>query len=302
MSVHDGLDRPRVPRTTWVGLAAAAVYLVFAAVLGNVFGALAGDDETAEFVLSHYIPLPIAIVLGLVFLRYARWGRGVWAEAPTPTLRPRRWWLVSIPVLMVLLPLVQLPATPWGARPFGTVLVVVIGTILVGVGEELFFRGILVDAVRARHGELVTLLVTAIAFGLAHVVGSIWAGVPAAAILFQVTFLAMNGSLYYWVRRVSGRLWVAMAVHALTDCVLYLAAGPSRATDALTDQQDDRSADPLLATLQILLIIAAVVGLVSAAREDRRTRRLRREQTADTTTGTATTGTPATGTSTTGRP
>ncbi|ROP74061.1 CPBP family intramembrane glutamic endopeptidase [Curtobacterium sp. PhB115] len=271
------LANPRIPRTIWVGLAAAVVYLLLAAVLGNVLGDLAGDNDTTEFVLSHYIPLPVGILLGVVFLRYAGWGRSVWREAPTPTLRPRRWWLISIPVLMLLLPLAQLPSTPWGARPVSTVLVVIIGTILVGVGEELFFRGILVDAVRGHHGELVTMLVSSIAFGLAHVVGSIWVGVPFGAILFQVTFLAMNGSLYYWVRRVSGRLWVAMAVHAFTDCALYLASGPSRPTEALTNRQDDTSADPVLATLQTLLIIAAAVGVISAAREDHRTRQSQRQ-------------------------
>lgn len=39
------------------------------------------------------------------------------------------------------------------------------------------------------------MLTTSVVFGLAHVVGSVWAGVPAPAIAFQVTFLAMNGSL-----------------------------------------------------------------------------------------------------------
>lgn len=267
----DTRTETRVPRTIWVGLAAVVVYLFFAAVLGNVFGDLAGDDDTAEFVLSHYVPLPIAIIIAVLFLRWAGWGRSVWAERPTPTLQPRRWWLVSIPVLMVLLPLVQLVDVPWGARPLGTVLLVILGTAMVGFGEELVLRGILLDAVRARHGELVTMLVTAVVFALAHIVGSIWAGVPFAAILFQVAVLFMNGTLYYWVRRVSGRLWVAMAVHALTDCVLYLAAGPSRPTDALT-QPADAAPNPILAVGQTLLIVAAVLGVISAAREDHRNR------------------------------
>ncbi|RPE84619.1 hypothetical protein EDF28_0551 [Curtobacterium sp. PhB137] len=266
--------RAPIARTTWVGLAAVVVYVLFAAVLGNVLGDLAGDDDTAEFVLSHFIPLPIAIVFGLVFLRRSGWGRRVWSEPPTPTLRPRRLWLIAIPVLMLVLAFAQLGDSIGAGRTFGTVLIVLLGTLMVGFGEELFLRGILVEAVRGKHGELVTLLVTSVVFGLAHVVGSVWAGVPPAAILFQVSFLAMNGSLYYWVRRVSGRLWVAMLVHVLTDFVLYLASGPSRPTDALV-QPDDATSAPVLATVQTILIVLAVAGVVSAAREDHRARTAR---------------------------
>lgn len=45
--------RDRVPRRFWVGVAALVVYILFAAVLGNITGAFAPDgDVTAEFALS----------------------------------------------------------------------------------------------------------------------------------------------------------------------------------------------------------------------------------------------------------
>lgn len=114
----------------------------------------------------------------------------------------------------------------WAERSLGVIAVVALGTLLVGVGEELAIRGILLTAVRARHGEFVTLLVTALVFALAHIPGSIISGLPMAFIALQVGGLAIAGATYYWIRRVTGRLWVGILVHAFTDWVLYLAPRP----------------------------------------------------------------------------
>lgn len=267
----------RVPRRFWVGVVALVIYLLFAAVLGNIAGALAPDgDLTAEFALSHFIPLPIAIGLALWFVWWSGWWRDVWRNTSTLRLEPRRRWLIAIPVLLVALPLGQLPSVPWVERGLGTVLIVLVGTIMVGFGEEVVLRGILFVSLRERHGELVTLLVTSLLFGAAHVVGSVWAGVPPAAILFQVAALSMTGSLYYWVRRVTGRLWVGMAIHALTDFTLYLASGEASAAEAMASSDDLGPLTPVLATIQSLLIALAVAGVISAAREDHRARKARR--------------------------
>jgi len=272
----DRISTRGVTRTSWAGLAAAVSYVLMAAVLGSLIGDRAPSDD-AEFALSHLVPLPIAIALGLLFVfRWSGWDpRRVFRETPTVQLTPRRWWLVSIPVLMVAISLTQVPEISWSDQAAGMVVIVVSATIMVGVGEELFFRGILLESIRARHGELVTLLGTAALFGLGHVVGSLWAGAPPLIVLLQVSALMMDGALYYWVRRVTGRLWVAMAVHALTDCVLYLSSGASSTSEAFV-QSSDGGTNWALAVMETALIVAAVAGVVSAAREDHRTRRERR--------------------------
>lgn len=262
------------PRSIWLALAAVVVYVLLAAGLANLLSGLVGDDqELAEFSLGHFIPLAIAIVGLLLFLRWARWGADVWRERPTPTLTPRRWWLISIPVLVVLLPISQLGDVPWAARPIGYVLVIAAGTLMVGFGEELLIRGVLLTAIRARHGELVTLLGTSVVFALAHIPGSIIAGVPVAVIAFQVAFLAAAGASYYWVRRVTGRLWVAMVAHAFTDWVLYLASGAGTPAASLPQAHSSESPDPFQATFQTLLLIATTVSIISVVREDRRNKR-----------------------------
>lgn len=262
------------PPSIWLALAAVVIYVALAAGLGGLLSGLVSDDqELAQFALGHFIPLAIAIVGLLLFLRWAGWGRVVWRERPTPALTPRRWWLISIPVLVVLLPIAQLGEVPWASRPLGFILVIAAGTLLVGIGEELLIRGVLLTAVRAHHGELLALLGTSLVFALAHIPGSIIAGAPIAAIAFQVTFLAAAGAAYYWVRRVTGRLWAAMLAHALTDWVLYLASGAGTPATSLPQSHSSDSPDPLQVTVQVLLLVATTVSVISVIREDRRSRR-----------------------------
>ncbi|NII42439.1 hypothetical protein E9228_003108 [Curtobacterium flaccumfaciens] len=99
---------------------------------------------------------------------------------------------------------------PWSEVSAGIIVVVLIGALGVGVGEELYFRGVLVTALRAHHSEFVVLIVSSVVFGLAHVVGFVIAGLPIGLILFQVTFLSMDGALFYAARRATGKLWVPM--------------------------------------------------------------------------------------------
>lgn len=262
------------PPSIWLALAAIVIYVALAAGLGDLLSGLVSDDqELAQFALGHFIPLAIAIVGLLLFLRWAGWGRDVWREQPTPALTPRRWWLLSIPVLVVLLPIAQLGEVPWASRSLGFILVIAVGTLMVGFGEELLIRGVLLTAVRARHGELVALLGTSLVFALAHIPGSIIAGAPIAAIAFQVTFLAAAGAAYYWVRRVTGRLWAAMFAHALTDWVLYLASSAGTPATSLPQSHSSDSPDPLQVTVQVLLLVATTVSIISVIREDRRNKR-----------------------------
>ena len=263
---------PRVRPRIWIGLVAVVIYIAFAAILGNALGALApADDTTAEFALSHLIPLPIAIALALGFVGWAGWSSRVWRETPTVRLTPRRWWLLSIPILAALVPLGQSLAIPWADRAVSFLLIIAVGTLLVGLGEELVVRGILLVSVRERHGEVVTMLVTAGVFALAHVYSSIWHGLEPAAIAFQVSVLAMTGITYYWIRRVTGRLWAVVLVHAFTDFVLYVGSEAGNPAEALSTAS--AAGNPVTVTAQILLVAATVASIVSVIREDLRTRR-----------------------------
>ena len=263
--------RTAKPRTTWIALCAVVVYILLAAGLGNLLSGMVDDTQVvAQFALGHFIPLGIGIAFLLVFLRWTGWGRDVWRERPTPTLTPRRWWLVSIPALAVLIPVTELGDVPWASRSAGFIAVIALGTLMVGFGEELAIRGILLTAVRAHHRELVVLLVTAAVFALAHIPGSLIAGAPPAVIAIQVTALAAVGATYYWIRRVTGLLWVGMLIHAFTDWVLYLGS-EAGAPAVSVPHEHATTGSPLAAVPEVLLWLLLALAVVSVIREDRRT-------------------------------
>ena len=258
--------RPRI----WIGLLAVAFYVFLAGWIGDLAGNMAPPGDTiADFALGHFIPLPIGIVAALVFLRLSGWQSAAW-RSPSVFSERRRWWMLAIPALFALQVAVGLATAPWGATAASTVLVILAGTLLVGIGEELYLRGILRVAVLENHGETAALLITSIVFGLAHTVKLVLAGLPPEAFAFQIVFLAMDGALFYGALRATGTLWVPIALHALNDFQLYLKDGDEGAT------QDAFGGEPILVASEVLLIALSVVLVISTIRSDLRRRRQRK--------------------------
>ncbi|WP_109211800.1 MULTISPECIES: type II CAAX endopeptidase family protein [Microbacterium] len=256
----------RVPRVVWVGLVAFAFYVIVAAGGGLLIDALgAGEaDPVTELALTHLIPLPIAIAAGLVFARLSGWWHDIWTDAPLRRSTPRRWWMWLIPVLLVVQIVALFAEAPWAQLSVSYILIGLVCYLLVGLGEELFTRGILLESVRAHHGETVTLLATALAFGAANSVGSGISGVPVGTIAFQIAVTAMDGVLFYAALRVTGTLWAPILLHGLGDYGRWLIAG---------DGADHTSGADAITQTGLTLLSAAV--LISVILEDRRNRRRR---------------------------
>nr|WP_242061412.1 CPBP family intramembrane glutamic endopeptidase [Microbacterium ureisolvens] len=171
-------------------------------------------------------------------------------------------WL--IPVLLVVQIVALFAEAPWAQLSVSYILIGLVCYLLVGLGEELFTRGILLESVRAHHGETVTLLATALAFGAANSVGSGISGVPVGTIAFQIAVTAMDGVLFYAALRVTGTLWAPILLHGLGDYGRWLIAG---------DGADHTSGADAITQTGLTLLSAAV--LISVILEDRRNRRRR---------------------------
>lgn len=255
-----------IPRTIWVGVAAASFYVLIAAVVGNLLDPLAGGDDALDFVIATWIPVAVLIIVGLLFARRAGWLREAWS-APSPFVERRRWWLLAIPVVLVLQIILLLVDVPWSERAMSVVLIYLVGSLLIGIGEEFYFRGIFRIAMRGHHGELAALLVTSIAFGLAHTVGYFFNGVPIGATALSVAFLAMNGALFYGALRATGTLWVPILLHGLGDFARFMQSGG----DAHEEAQG-LSGDAGTAAVEYVLIGLSIALVISVARSERRSR------------------------------
>ncbi|RZU67058.1 hypothetical protein EV379_3434 [Microterricola gilva] len=262
----------RVPQRFWVGLVAITIYILLAAGVANLLTAwLHPEDPAVDLALSH-APVLLLIVAGVLFVRWSGWGQQVWRVPAAFETRPRRWWMLIIPVLLLVQPILVLAQTPednsWN---IGSVVLVAIVFTMVGFGEELYFRGIFRASVRAHFGETLTFVLTTLAFGIAHSFGSFAKGLDPAFILFQVGVTALSGALYYGAFLATGRLWVPIVLHALGDFSLTIANGGFTSSPAA-----DVGTSPVNVAIEFALWALAFVVLISCIRRDALERKARR--------------------------
>jgi ABC-2 type transport system permease protein/sodium transport system permease protein len=97
-------------------------------------------------------------------------------------------------------------------------LLVLFSVVVPALVEELFFRGFLFGAVRRVCGGWTTIVGTALAFGLLHVV------MGGALGLNQFLPSTLMGLILGWVRHQSGSLIPGMILHAVHNGLLMVAA------------------------------------------------------------------------------
>jgi membrane protease YdiL (CAAX protease family) len=142
------------------------------------------------------------------------------------TLWPIEFWLLTkldVGVADWQRPLLELIAESFRRLPDPIkVTLVVVPAIL----EEWFFRGYLFGALRRRLSACRTVLVTAILFGLMHVLFRMEIG--------YARFLpsALMGLVLGATREVSGSLWPGMLLHAVHNATLVLLPGLTGASAA----------------------------------------------------------------------
>lgn len=207
------------------------------------------------------IVLPVGAGILAVLAIGWRWGlHSVWRERPELRLtRPR--WLVAIPALFILTILLGVAFAPWGDWSVGVVLLLLLGTLLVGFGEELMFRGFLLVGARQRYSELGAFLLTCLLFGLIHG-ANVLNGQAVGATAKQMLSAAMTGAAFYFVRRLTGVLVAAMLLHGLMDFSILVHGGPGGSANDLTSA----AATGVTATIATLFTIAAAIVVFRHAR------------------------------------
>ena len=92
----------------------------------------------------------------------------------------------------------------------------VLSMLLVGVIEELIFRGFLFRALLRRDPVPVAITISAVTFGIGHIV-NLLPGQGGLESLIQVFFAVAWGFLFTFLFYKSGSLWVCILVHGLVD-------------------------------------------------------------------------------------
>jgi uncharacterized protein len=228
-----------VPFTLADGFGLFAWFLLGQAVIGLPLTFLAvalgadGSDLSSPGLLATVLVTQVAVILtGLGYLRVR--GRLTWRL--WGPIRPRWshvWWgallgvvgflgiQVTLGLLLTLLGETDPPEQELlqvvGADPLVTVLVVLAAVVLAPIGEELFFRGILFQALRRRIGLWASATVSSVVFGVVHVEvigGQALPAVVLAAVLLCVAVVPRFPSL---LRLGLGSLGLAALAYAIAS-------------------------------------------------------------------------------------
>ncbi|MBR3151508.1 MAG: CPBP family intramembrane metalloprotease [Erysipelotrichaceae bacterium] len=112
----------------------------------------------------------------------------------------------------------------FGMHYNGAALWYAIGSMaLVGFVEEMIFRAFLFRALLRKDGPRVAVIVSAVTFGIGHIV-NLLAGIPTAENLMMVVFAVAWGFVFTMVYYKSGSLLLCILIHAVVDVLSVVSA------------------------------------------------------------------------------
>lgn len=208
----------RVHPRVWIGVAIYLGYVFVIFVVSKLSGvAYTQIGTSAEFTWRGAV---LDLAVGAVLLAITTWLLGWWRPALFERKRSHHKWPIFVPALMLVVAVVNLFNTDWSKFDASFLLSLLALGLAVGFCEELMSRGLLLTALRSRFSEVWVWLLTSVLFGAMHMINAAL-GAPVAGTLGQVVIAAMSGTCFYIVRRVTGSLIWAMALHGLWDISVF---------------------------------------------------------------------------------
>ena len=244
MRPPDGAEYPHVLRGTapWrsvlgIALAVAALLVVPALISQAVLTGAGPDADLARRAEAFDLPVGLlAVNLGTAALALVAWllVAGLHREQPgwLSSVRPGMRWrylLVCVPVAVIVLVGGQLLASPtlgWAPQPgFAAFLLVILLTSpLQALGEELIFRGYLLQAFGSLASRAwVGPVAAAVVFALFH-------GVQNSALFVDRLLLGLIAGVLVWR---TGGLEAAVVAHAVGNVATYTLAGATTSVAAV---------------------------------------------------------------------
>lgn len=209
----------RVQPTPAVGIAIGLGYIPL--FIGG--SALLGGSMANMSTPAGILPFVGALAVGVVVLAALTTWLGWWpAVLRDPTAlaaaRPAPWLMAAGIAAGAVI------GAPWGQA--GDLLAITaVLAVLVGIGEELAYRGLVLTGMRGAWTEGRMFLVMTFLFAILHLPNMLL-GVPAVSVVVQ-TFLAfLGGTALYLARRASGGLWVPVVLHGAWDFVTFTTTNP----------------------------------------------------------------------------
>jgi membrane protease YdiL (CAAX protease family) len=256
--------RPTTGKAVLLIVGYLVFYLLVSLLVGQVFSGSIDPDDLLSSPASILLGVALPIAVGGAALAWFAVRRGWWAGVVARQTVPARRWMWIAPVLVVVAVVAHLAATDWGAWSGGQIAAIGVLGVCIGFTEELATRGTVVKLLRdAGHRERYVVVVSSLLFALMHLVNLI-SGIKASTVLATVVYAFGFGACMYLSMRVTGTVWTAIVLHALTDPTTMLATG---GIDTSTSSDGGATTLALVATLALIVfgVVAAFFVRGSAA-------------------------------------
>jgi membrane protease YdiL (CAAX protease family) len=204
-------------------------FVLHVAVWIGLMRPLAGEDfvdyvdlgsADTPWVRQFIVGLLVVLLLQVMYISQRR----CWKPLLTDETPLRAWWVFLLIGLVAFAGAGRFAADGLSAAPSGWWVGFTVTMLLVGLTEEITFRGILLVGGRQLLGtETRALLFSSALFGLFHLPNAL-IGQSLGASVVQVFATAIIGSVLYLVRRSSRSLLVAALFHAAYDWALLQGA------------------------------------------------------------------------------
>jgi hypothetical protein len=175
-------------------------------------------DELVKSQLIFGVLVAIVFLFGVI--TYLKWWYQVGWKGPNNPGNLRLLWLPAL-LLFLLLLIVLFTGLP----PARILLIVLLNTLMVGISEELMFRGVLFHGASSSFGIWHAVWITAIVFGLVHTLNGLVTG-DFKASLVQAFFAGMFGVWMVALRIRLDTVIPLIIIHWLWDCMGFLTGYP----------------------------------------------------------------------------
>jgi hypothetical protein len=208
------MNKSRKPWPTSLGIFTIWLIVVVGGGLLQVRGQPTQLDELVKNQLIFGVLVAVVFLSGAV--TYLKWWDQVGWKGPNNSRNFRLLWL---PALFLLLMTVIVLFT--GLPPTRVLLIVIINTLMVGISEELMFRGVLFHGASSSFGIWRAVWITAIIFGLVHTLNGLITGDFKASV-FQAFFAGMFGVWAVALRVRLDTVIPLIIIHWLWNCLAFL--------------------------------------------------------------------------------
>jgi membrane protease YdiL (CAAX protease family) len=203
----------RVQPSVKIGIALVVGYAVLFGILFKVSG-VGYDDITATAENARnsiVIPLTIVAVVLIALTTFFGWWKPVLRDQ-----RRARGWVIVVPIVMTLTLFAGMNYGGLSDLDSKLLLWIGIGTALVGLSEELMFRGLVIVSFRSTMKESHVWLWSSVMFALLHSI-NVLLGQGGIATVQQIVVTFVIGSGLYIARRTTGLIVVPMVLHFVWD-------------------------------------------------------------------------------------